>query len=151
MLPIKVREIKATDIDDVVALERRYFDQPITGKHLRYEVFENLMAHQFVAEVDGKILGYVGCWLTGENIDIMNIVVDETVRRQGVGRFLLFHLIDFGLKHDCLHVSLEVRESNQAAIKLYASLGFEVVRKRVNYYKNGEDALYMVKVLGGSK
>ena len=44
-------------------------------------------------------------------------------------------------------VTLEVRKSNDAAIKLYEKNGYEFVVEKKHYYPNGEDAVYMVKRL----
>ena len=146
---INVRGMVVSDLDKVVALERTYFDQPITGKRLEYELLENELAHFYVAELADDVVGYIGFWVTGENADIMNIVVDKTVRRQGIGRLLLAEMIDYCANRALKHVSLEVRQSNCSAIKLYEQFGFKYIRKRKHYYQDGEDALYMVMQLGG--
>lgn len=100
-----------------------------------------------VAECDGKCLGYVGAYSVCGETDILTVAVDPAVRRMGIGRKLLDALID-ALDPDNDAVFLEVRESNDAARALYASLGFAEVGRRRGYYKfPTEDAIMYKKEL----
>ena len=67
-------------------------------------------------------------------------------RGQGIASTLLTFLtteLDSQAKHETLF--LEVRPSNNVAIRLYKKAGFEVYAKRPKYYRDGEDALLMRK------
>jgi ribosomal-protein-alanine N-acetyltransferase len=77
---------------------------------------------------------------------LFNIAVDPAWQRQGLGRQLLEHLIGELEKRDVLTLWLEVRASNQPAIALYESLGFNEATIRRNYYPTThgrEDAIIM--------
>lgn len=101
-------------------------------------------------EVPGTVLLFVGeerawsgCLLgreDGEDAELFYIFVDPSARGRGLGR-ALFEAWRQGLKSGAIH--LEVRPSRHEALELYESLGFQVVRRRKNYYGDGEDALIM--------
>ena len=87
-----------------------------------------------------------------EQSQITTIGIDPHYQRRGLGRALLEAMIDFALQQDCQVMSLEVRISNQKALSLYQSLGFQTKAIRKNYYQdNHEDAYLMVKELEGQK
>jgi len=81
---------------------------------------------------------------------ISTLAVDPKRRRQGIGERLLVHMLRETRRLGAGVVTLEVRESNQAAIALYEKHGFRVRRRKVGYYRdNDEDALVMSLDLDG--
>lgn len=90
--------------------------------------------------VDNKLVGFIHVVKLYENLEIINIVVDCSYRRKGIGYNLLMYAISYFV--DLQSVFLEVRESNVNAISLYDKAGFSVISKRDKYYGN-EDALIM--------
>ena len=69
-------------------------------------------------------------------------------RRHGIGAVLLDRVLDIAATFGAQSVFLEVRESNEAAQKLYASRRFAVAGRRKAYYrKPSEDALVMRRVI----
>lgn len=97
-----------------------------------------------LCEEDGIVKGYAGLQIVLDEGYITNVAVKGSFRRQGIARALMEELIK---KLDTLaFISLEVRESNVAAIGLYQSLGFKEEGKRKNFYAAPkEDALIMTK------
>ena len=95
-------------------------------------------------EEDGVVKGYAGLQIVLDEGYITNVAVKNLFRRQGVARALMEELLK---KLDALSfISLEVRESNIAAINLYSSLGFKEEGKRKNFYDAPkEDALILTK------
>lgn len=77
-----------------------------------------------------------------EDAELLYVFTAGAHRGKGIAQKLMADLI-FTLKHEtsAQTLSLEVRPSNTAAIKLYESFGFKILSRRRNYYKNGEDAL----------
>ena len=71
----------------------------------------------------------------------MLVAVHPEQQRQGLGRQVLRALLRSAQEHGCSSAALEVAASNQAAISLYAALGFISCGQRSGYYRNGEDAL----------
>ena len=145
MKEIKIRELAPADVDAVSRIERETFSMPWSpGDFL--EMIEADYAHYYVAEQEGRIVGCCGIRnLAGEG-EITNVAVAPGCRRRGIGRALMEHMLgeapSFGIG-DC---TLEVRVSNQPAIRLYESLGFRSEGIRPGFYeKPKEDAVIMWK------
>ena len=99
-----------------------------------------------MAKADGKTVGYGGMYTVLDEGYITNIGVMPDYRRRGIGAKLVSKLIDYSVRNSLSFLSLEVRVSNIAAIKLYDSFGFKEVGKRKNFYSNPkEDALIMTR------
>jgi len=75
---------------------------------------------------------------------ITNIAVRAQDRGRGIGKLLLQSMMQYASNLGAAYLTLEVRQSNAAAIALYTSHGFIAVNRRKGYYENGEDALLMV-------
>jgi len=92
---------------------------------------------------DGIVLGYVGLMFVLDEGYISNVAVAPEERRQGVADALISALVD-RTRNKLAFLTLEVRESNAAAISLYKKHGFEIVGNRKNYYERPrESALLM--------
>lgn len=98
-----------------------------------------------VAELDGAVVGFALYRVVAGEGELLNLAVEPMSRRGGVGRRLMERLLDLA---EVWH--LEVRESNQAAIGLYESVGFEQVGRRAGYYGDGEAAL-LFSLASGSR
>jgi ribosomal-protein-alanine N-acetyltransferase len=82
-------------------------------------------------------------------VHILNLATHPDARRQGHAARLLRHTIEFARAHRCRYLTLEVRRSNHAAIKLYRGFGLRPVGVRPNYYvEDQEDAIVMLLELG---
>ncbi|EKU93225.1 Protease synthase and sporulation negative regulatory protein PAI 1 [Alloiococcus otitis] len=93
-------------------------------------------------------VAFIGAWIKGDNCHVSNLVVRPGYQRQGLGQFLLNQVEQVALNQNCHYYSLEVRESNHKAQKLYHKQGFETVGVKKEYYSNNrEDGLAMVKQL----
>ena len=89
-------------------------------------------------------IGNIAAWLILDEIQINDVLVDEAYRRNGIASAMLEKLFDFACEHACKKITLEVREGNTPAIKLYKKHGFKQVGMRENYYQdNGENAILM--------
>jgi [ribosomal protein S18]-alanine N-acetyltransferase len=83
-------------------------------------------------------------WRAADEAHLLDLAVDAAVRRGGVGRALLTHVVDAMREDGAAVVLLEVRASNAPAIGLYRSVGFSETSVRRAYYSdNGEDAIVM--------
>jgi [ribosomal protein S18]-alanine N-acetyltransferase len=98
----------------------------------------------FVArDPQAKVLGFVLTWHVTDELHILDVVVDTEVRRRGIGRTLMEHALTRARERSAVHVYLEVRRTNKAAISLYRALGFFTLGVRKKYYPDGEDAIEM--------
>jgi len=90
------------------------------------------------------VIGFAGFWTILDEAHIISIAVRKAYLSQGIGQGLLLSVIDMASKLHNRMVTLEVRESNMAARRLYEKFGFVVVGKRPGYYSdNQEDAILM--------
>ena len=103
-----------------------------------------------IAESEGEIIGFIDYLITFNSSTIMQVAVTEKYRKNGVATQLLSEMEKSFPKNvdDVVEtITLEVRESNKAAKALYLKNGYEVVTIKKNYYKDGENAIYMLKRL----
>ena len=100
------------------------------------------------AEEPFPCLGFAVFRRVGGDGELLQIAVDESARRKGVGDTLMSAVLDYALTNDCTSVFLEVRSGNTAAIGLYEKHDFSTVRVRKDYYDCPvEDALVMSRTL----
>lgn len=96
------------------------------------------------ASIGDTVVASLECWKVLDEIQINDVFVDVEQRRKGIATEMLNRLFAFARECKCNRVTLEVRESNNPAIKLYQKLGFKQVGERKNYYQdNGETAILM--------
>ena len=130
-------------------IERASFAYPWSASFFIQEL-KVTCAHSLLALVGEKTVGYVIYWLLPREVDVHNLAVRPAYRRQGIGKALLQAVIDEARRQGVGRVTLEVRKSNEAAQKLYQSLGFVAKGLRKGYYSDdGEDALVMALDLEG--
>jgi len=140
-----VRPALVDDVAEVAAMERRCYADPWPAAAFT-SLPENPSVFFAVARsgVDGQLSGYVVGWHVMDEAELANLAVEPAARRRGVGRLLLDHMIDDAAGRGAARLFLEVRESNDAARRLYASRGFEEVGRRTKYYRSpDEDALIL--------
>lgn len=82
----------------------------------------------------GTLAAYAVMSMAVGEAHILNLAVDPLLRRQGLARFLLSHLIQVARAAHTTVMLLEVRRSNKAAIQLYHGFGFQQIGTRRNYY-----------------
>lgn len=142
---INIRTMTLEDIEQVYSIEESIFSIP--WSKISFENSINSKDTIFiVAEKDNKIIGYLGMYLFLEDADISNVAVEKEYRRQHIGRELLEYILSEAKSRGVKNVTLEVRETNVPAIRLYESMGFKEVGIRKNYYKEPtENALIMWK------
>jgi ribosomal-protein-alanine N-acetyltransferase len=89
------------------------------------------------------MVGYLICSRYDTVWHIMNVAVDPVQRRKGIATAMLSDLLR-RIDSPTARFTLEVRESNRAAIELYERFGFRAAGRRRRYYQdNGEDAVVM--------
>ncbi|HEY3294450.1 MAG TPA: ribosomal protein S18-alanine N-acetyltransferase [bacterium] len=99
--------------------------------------------NNWVAMVDGHVVGYIITQWVIDEIHILNVAVAEEMHRKGVGSKLLSYLVAEGQKQGMRDMFLEVRVTNTPAQALYERFGFKPLSVRKKYYGDGEDALVM--------
>jgi [ribosomal protein S18]-alanine N-acetyltransferase len=133
------------DLDEVAALEARCFTNPWTRDMLARELAQSDVAHVFLLRLpDRRLAGFCSCWIVADELHVNTLVVDMPYRQRRLGVNLMAWVIEEAVRRGAKRATLEVRESNEPAQRLYASLGFEVVARRPRYYSQPvEDALIL--------
>lgn len=140
---LQLRPVTSSDLEDILAIEKASFAYPWSPRFFLQEL-RVPCARSVLAMIEGKPVGYVIYWLLPSEIDIHNLAVDPAHRRQGIGRSLLLAVIDEAEHEGRSRITLEVRRSNEAAQRLYQSVGFVSQGLRKGYYSDdGEDAVIM--------
>jgi ribosomal-protein-alanine N-acetyltransferase len=137
------------DLASVAALERESYVFPWND-----QIFADCLRvgyHCIVADTSAGIGGYSVLSMGAGEAHVLNLCVDERLRRRGVGRTLLLSALRHARDRGIRDGFLEVRRSNKSAIRLYHALGFECVGQRRGYYQaqeGREDALVYRLELG---
>jgi len=141
--PVFFRPMTKDDLDEIMAIERAAYRYPWSSGFFLQEL-QVACARSILAELDGRICGYVLFWLLPGSIDVHNLATAPAFRRLGIARMLMRQVVAAAGAQCASRVTLEVRQSNEAAKKLYASLGFVQTGLRKGYYSDdGEDAFTM--------
>ncbi len=141
-----VQPMGLRDLDDIMEIERLAFRSP-WSRQVFIEEMDREWAHIDVLRErpGGPVVAFVNFWLVRDEVHILNVATHPDARRRGHASTLLTHVIDFAAGARCRYVTLEVRRSNQGAIRLYRKFGFRPVGIRPNYYvEDQEDAVVML-------
>lgn len=139
-----VRPMATPDIAAVVQIERACFSTVWPSDAFYNELSTNKLAHYFVGTIDARIVAYGGIWVILEDSHVTTLAVDPGYRGRRFGEELLLRLIDEAIERGAAWMTLEVRESNTVAQRLYRKYGFTTVTMRTGYYSDdNESALIM--------
>jgi len=140
----EIREMLTGDIEAVMGIEREVFPSPWTPEFFERELRRGEVTIYLVAFSAGRLLGFIGAHLLGDEIYITNMAVAHDFRRRGLGSALLMECVQLGLKKGSRWLTLEVRETNRDAQEFYRFFGFRELGLRRGYYSDtGEDAVIM--------
>ncbi len=144
-MEIKIQRMQKSDVDNVINIEEQAYGEHHWSKESFLNELSNDLARYYAAfDTDGNLVGYAGCWQILEEVHITNIAVASDFRRKKIGEKLLRQIINDCYANKAKYITLEVRVSNNAAIKLYEKYGFKSLGTRKGYYQdNSEDALIM--------
>lgn len=135
------------DVSGVTIIEEECFSQPWSYQAFLSEL-QNEHAVTLIAIADFEVVGFINARFLLDEGSINNIAVTLTHRRQHIANQLLQKLIDFAVEKQLASLTLEVRKSNETAIKLYQKHGFCEVGLRKNFYDQPtEDGILMTRTL----
>ena len=145
-----LREMTVDDIDAVMEIERDLFPDPWTAEgFLTFLMRDDAMF--LVIEENRKkkeIIAYAGALMVLDECDITNVAVRRDRQREGNGGFLLEGMFRLLSERGIRRIHLEVRSSNETALRLYERKGFIRDGLRKGYYTGPlEDAILMTKEL----
>jgi ribosomal-protein-alanine N-acetyltransferase len=141
-----IRPMRATDIAEVVAIERAAYPFPWSEG-----IFRDCLRVGYVCRVVAlgrRVMGYGVMSIGAGEAHILNVCISEPFRCRGVGRRLLTSLIERAAAAGMAEAFLEVRPSNTSAIRLYVAMGFAQVGMRRGYYQaaNGREDAAVLRI-----
>ena len=147
---VVIRPMEPGDLDAVLAIERTSFTVPWTPS-----TFRSLMKRHgsglWVAVSGGQVAGYAVVWAVLDQAELGNVAVATGHRRQRIASRLVETVIEWLRERGVRELFLEVRESNEAARRLYGAHGFAAVGRRKGYYtRPPEDALVLRRTVAGA-
>ena len=140
-----LKKMGTEHIEQIALLEKECFSEP-WSKNALAEELSNENSY-FLVAVSDEVMGYIGVQEICGEAYITNVAVFGKHRKLGIGRALLNAACDGAKGRGCEFITLEVRESNAPAIKLYEKFNFKVVGIRKKYYNNIDDAIIYTRNL----
>ena len=132
---ITFRLCEEKDLPVVMELDRDAFFDPWSRETWQREL-HNPIAVWIVESAANEVVGYAGIWIVAGEAQVMRVAVQKVLRNQGLGLLLTQELIKEAWDAGAEAVTLEVRESNAAALKVYERCGFVSGGVRPNYYED---------------
>ena len=146
---LEICNMEAHDLPLVLELENICFKDPWNIDALKHELEDNPYSYQIVLKMSNEeseiIVGFCVYWITFDSSTICQIAVHPSYRRKHLGTLLMNELLEECFAKRVQSITLEVRKSNETAIKFYEKCGFQIVTTKPHYYNDGEDAYYMVR------
>lgn len=149
----------------LLPLSERYLDQVLEIEQASYtypwprDIFVNCIRYGYSCWTLGcmeriDVYGIMSISKAVQEAHVFNLCVRPLLRRRGLGRAMLYHLIELAEERGAATMLLEVRPSNASALALYHSMRFKEVGRRPRYYRScsgREDALLLLRELGHSR
>lgn len=131
-------EIDQSDLAELhqIELSANPYPWPVTA----FQSSLGGMYFNFKLVIDKKLIGFVFCKIVADQAELFNICVNPLYQGKGFGKQLLQKLIADLTDKQVTELWLEVRASNQTAIRLYEGFGFSCADIRPNYYRNAQGA-----------
>jgi ribosomal-protein-alanine N-acetyltransferase len=152
-----LRRCTAADIPAVILVNERTLPEHYSDVFY-YDVLDGFPEGFFVAELEGKVVGYImnrvefgfsnirGFSLT-KKAHVVSVAVFQEHQRKGLGWALMEEGHNAMVAKGCKEVFLEVRVGNTPAVELYRKMGYSTAQRLYSYYRDGEDAFLMSKAL----
>ena len=147
---LKASIASVSDISDILEIETLCYNgkTPWNKKALEQEMKTNNRAIYLIVRESNKAIGFISAWLVEKETHITNVAVIPNYQKQGIATFLISELQKISEHEGMQKMSLEVRISNDTAQRLYAELGFQKGKIKIDYYTGDkEDALEMSKFI----
>jgi ribosomal-protein-alanine N-acetyltransferase len=141
---LSLRPMQIDDLDMIMQIEPTIYTHPWTRGNFSDSLNSGYSA--WVLESEGKMIGYALMMMVMDEAHLLNLSIAKPQQKQGLGRYLLEHMLKIAKNHKAANMFLEVRPSNISAIALYENMGFCEMAVRRGYYPatNGrEDAVLM--------
>lgn len=146
---LSLRPMNIGDLDKIMQIEPTIYSHPWTRGNFSDSLnsgYNAWVLEDRIQQDKSEIIGYALMMLVMDEAHLLNLSIAKHRQKQGLGRYLLEHMITIAKRHKSANMFLEVRTSNISAIALYENIGFNEMAIRRGYYPahNGrEDAVLM--------
>lgn len=141
-----IRHLKLKDCKEISKIHSDAFEKKWTKsdfeKFLKNRAFFGLKVKVFQ-----KIIAFILCSNSGNDIEIITFCVLKKLQNCGIGKVLLKNLIYYCKMLKKNAIVLDVSKENVAAYSLYEKLNFYKIGERKNYYEDGKHAIVLLKRL----
>jgi len=148
-----LRRCELSDIIPVIEINLRTLPEHYSD-YFYESLLEELPEAFIVAEISGKMVGYIMCKIEHgfsnfkklgfvKKGHVVSVAVIDEHRRKGYGSVLVDEAVKGVKTIQGSELYLEVRCSNNDAVRLYEKLGFSIIQRLKAYYRDGEDAYVM--------
>lgn len=143
------RLMKEEDLPTVLIIERLSFSSPWSKFYFLHELHFNSESILIMMiqknSFDEMLVGYIDLWKEKNGLHIANFAINPGARNRGYGTAFLHFIFYFAEAMNIRKISLEVRISNFAAIKLYKKLGFVIQNTVPEYYVDNKEDAYLME------
>jgi len=140
-----IDEMRPEDVPEVLSIEQVSFTTPWSGTLFMNEIYKPLSLPK-VARAGGRIVGYICANQVLDEGHILNVTVHPGHRGQGMALEMIRHMVGLLEERSCTVIFLEVRISNEAALRMYERAGFRMLTVRKNYYTSPEEDAVIMKL-----
>lgn len=128
----QLRPMQLDDLDAIMQIEPTIYSHPWTRGNFSDSLSSGYSA--WIMEQNSKMIGYALMMMVMDEAHLLNLSVAKHKQKQGLGRYLLEHMLKIAKNYQAANMFLEVRPSNLAAIALYENMGFCEMAVRRGYY-----------------
>lgn len=141
---MKIEKFDKKILEDIEEIEKESFNEPWL-KEVYMKLIEKDNVFVYGAKADNRLVGFILIMDMIDVLEVIRIAIKKEYRRQGMGEDILREFISDSDKD----IFLEVRTSNEKAIKLYKKIGFELLNIRKNYYKDTNESALIFRFQKG--
>ncbi|MEQ1598341.1 MAG: ribosomal protein S18-alanine N-acetyltransferase [Methylotenera sp.] len=129
---LSLRPMQMDDLDAIMQIEPTIYSHPWTRGNFSDSLNSGYSA--WVLEEKNEMIGYALMMMVMDEAHLLNLSIAKQRQKQGLGRYLLEHMVTISKRHKATNMFLEVRTSNISAIALYENMGFCEISVRRGYY-----------------
>lgn len=147
---VNIRDMHISDVSAIAKYDMVMMGETLGPETIKNHLENNALMKYFIMETQDtkEIVGQMSLWIDIDKAQINNFYILKKYQRMHYGKTFIEYIMSYLKSNQIEEVTLEVRKSNEVAIKLYEQFDFKVVSVRKNYYSNGEDAYLMYVRIG---
>lgn len=134
------------DIYEIDDLNSLCFNVPWTLDGLRKDIDNPISQYILLRDENNFLLGYIALWIVFDESQIINIAIHPLHQNKGYATILMNVALNISKNKNTNFMTLEVRESNTAAKRLYENFKFRVDGMRRSYYKNPTETAILMSL-----